>query len=151
MFNMRYRRQINYLSITSPVKEFKSDQDVAELETTWKTEFENVYGKGSAYAKAGIELVSVDVDAIGKALKPVVKSYPEGGSDPSAGLKGHRQVFFPEITKEFVQTAIYEYDKLMPGNVVEGPAIIESPTTTVVIPPEKVARMDIFRNIEITI
>ncbi len=151
MFNMRYRRQINYLSITSPVKKFRSDRDVTELETTWKAEFENVYGKGSAYAKAGIELVSVDVDAIGKALKPVVKSYPEGGSDPSAGLKGHRQVFFPEITKEFVRTAIYEYDKLSPGNVIEGPAIVESPTTTVVVPPEKVARMDGFRNIEITI
>ena len=38
-----------------------------------------------------------------------------------------------------------------PGNVVEGPAIIESPIATVVIPPEKTARIDRFLNIEITV
>ena len=56
-------------------------------------------------------------------------------------------VFFPEIAKDFVKTAIYEYEKLRPGNVIEGPAIIESSTSTVVIPPEKVGRINSYLQI----
>ena len=53
------------------------------------------------------------------------------------------------MTKDFVRTAIYEYERLKPGNVIEGPAIVESPTTTVVIPPEKLARIDPYLNMVI--
>jgi N-methylhydantoinase A/oxoprolinase/acetone carboxylase beta subunit len=33
-------------------------------------------------------------------------------------------------------------DSLLPGNIVEGPAIIEHPATTFVVPPEYRARLD---------
>ena len=107
-------------------------------------DFERVYGKGVAYTKAGIELVSMDIDAVGKVVKPALKSFTGEGTDSSAALKGYREVFFPEVTNGFVQTAIYEYDRLRPGNVIEGPAIVESPTNTIVIPPEKSATLDAF-------
>ena len=38
-----------------------------------------------------------------------------------------------------------------PGNVIEGPAIIEETTTTIVIPPKCSARVDHFRNVIIDI
>jgi N-methylhydantoinase A len=146
-FNMRYRRQVNYHAVSSLGREYKNDEDVAGIIESWIRGFESVYGKGVAYTKAGIELVSMDIDAIGKMVKPVLKQLPEGGEDPSAARKGYRNVFFPEITQNFVQTAIYEYERLQPGNVIEGPAIVESSTSTVVIPPENLGKVNTYLQI----
>ncbi len=149
VYNMRYQRQVNYLSVTMPAKRFGQDKEIVELIGAWKRKFEEIYGRGSAFPKAGIELVSVDVDAIGKVIKPVVQRYPNVREDASDALKGHRMVFFPGGNKGFVETRIYEYGHLRSGNVIEGPAIIESPTSTIVIPPEKLARVDEFNNVVI--
>ena len=146
-FNMRWARQVLYHSAPLPVKDYKSDEDVAWLTDQWAKDFEKIYGRGVAYTRAGIELVSMDIDGVGKVVKPTLKQYPEDGPDPSRAFKGFRKVFFPEISKDELQTAIYEYEKLKPNNVVKGPAIVESRTTTVVIPPETLARLDTFMNI----
>jgi len=145
-FNMRWARQVLYHSVPLPVKDYKDDEDVAWLTEQWAQDFERIYGRGVAYTRAGIELVSMDIDAVGKVVKPILKRYPGNGPDAPGALKGFRKVFFPEITQDYVQTAIYEYEKLKPNNVVKGPAIVESHTTTIVIPPEKFARLDTFLN-----
>ncbi len=147
MFNMRYRRQVNYYTVSLDRREYKTDTDITQIMDSWVEDFEKVYGKGVGYAKAGVELVSMDIDAIGKGIKPVLKRFSDGGADPTAALKGHREVFFPEISNDFVQTAIYEHDRLQPNNLIKGPAIIESPTSTIVIPPEKLAEVDPYLNI----
>ncbi len=49
-------------------------------------------------------------------------------------------MFFEE-TGGFVSTPIYDGEQLNAGNRVEGPAIIEQRTTTVVVPPE--ARLEV--------
>jgi N-methylhydantoinase A len=147
VFNMRWLRQVLYHSIPLPARKYESEEDVAWLIEKWAEDFERVYGKGVAYTRAGIELVSMDIDVIGKTVKPLPKRYPEGKADPSSALKGYREVFGFEGTKQPVKASIYEYDRLQPGTVINGPAIVESPTTTVVIPPEKRARIDSFLNI----
>jgi N-methylhydantoinase A len=55
----------------------------------------------------------------------------EGTQDPSAALKRHRPCWF---NGERVTTPVYDGTKLLGGNVIRGPAVIEEPTTTVVIP-----------------
>jgi N-methylhydantoinase A/oxoprolinase/acetone carboxylase beta subunit len=41
-----------------------------------------------------------------------------------------------------VPAAVYELGALLPGNAVPGPAIVEDPTTTFVIPPHKRVEID---------
>ena len=41
----------------------------------------------------------------------------------------------------------YDFERLGPGNVLEGPAVIWSPITTLVIRPGQVATLDEFRNL----
>jgi N-methylhydantoinase A len=149
MFNMRYRRQVNYHTIALPGKDYSTVSDVRGIVDTWMNDFESVYGKGVAYTKAGIELVSMDIEAVGKTVKPTLKPMALATENPSAAHKGYRNAFFPEMTKDFVQTALYEYDKLLPGNVMNGPAIVESPVSTIVVPPGAMARVDRFLNIVI--
>ena len=66
---------------------------------------------------------------------------PLQGPDPSAAGKGSREAWWPEANN-WVATAVYELSKLQPGNLVPGPALIESEYTTVVLPPGKQFRMD---------
>jgi len=60
---------------------------------------------------------------------------PDDGEDSSPALKGTREAYFRE-KKRFVQTRVYDGDRLSYNNKVEGPAIIEEKITTIVIPPD---------------
>ena len=50
-----------------------------------------------------------------------------------------------------VTTRFYDRAALQPGNVLEGPAIVNQYDSTTVIPPELSARVDRFGNIVIAI
>jgi len=149
-FFMRYRRQLNELAIPVPVKKY-DENDMVKIMETFDQKYEGVYGEGSAYREAGIELISFTIDAVGKTAKPTLRVYAEGAAAPEDALKGSREVFFSRPGKNFYKTKIYDYDRLRPGNVVEGPSVIETRITTIVIPPEKVAKVDPYLNVEILI
>jgi N-methylhydantoinase A len=63
--------------------------------------------------------------------KNELKKIARGAKDPSRALKRTRPCF---STDKFVNTPVYDSSRLKPGNVINGPAIVEEPTTTVVIP-----------------
>jgi N-methylhydantoinase A len=45
-----------------------------------------------------------------------------------------------------LETSIYGGTKLETGNLVSGPAIIEEPTTTIVVPPKCKVEVDTYAN-----
>ncbi len=149
-FFMRYRRQLNELGVPVLVKKY-DENDVLKIMEVFDQKYEEVYGEGSAYREAGIELISFTIDAIGKTSKPTLRVYEEGTASPEDALKGSREVFFTKPVKDFYKTKIYDYDRLRPGNVIEGPSVIETRITTIVIPPEKVAKVDKYLNVEISL
>lgn len=150
IFFMRYRRQLNELAISVPVKEY-NDKDILKIMEIFDQKYEEVFGEGSAYREAGVELISFTIDAIGKTSKPTLRVYKEGKASPKDALKGSREVFFTKPVKDFYKTKIYDYDRLKPGNVIEGPSVIETRITTIVIPLENVAKVDKYLNVEISI
>jgi N-methylhydantoinase A len=62
---------------------------------------------------------------------------------PEKAEKGVRNVYWGE---GFVSTRIYERDLLKCGNSIKGPAIIESPDTTYIIPPNWSYTVDKYLN-----
>jgi N-methylhydantoinase A len=144
--HMRYRRQMNELDVVIPSKKY-NEEDIMDILTLWEAKFEQIYGKGVAYRQAGIELISIDIDAIGRAAKPTLRRLSLGPANPEEARKGTRRVFFTGEIRDFLETPVYEYERLHPGNAIEGPAIIESPITTVLIPKDRVGRVDEYSNI----
>lgn len=63
--------------------------------------------------------------------------------------KGRRQAYFEEY-KGFVDTPLYERGALVPGQKLEGPAIVEQADTTTVIYPKQVAEVDKWGNLTMT-
>ncbi|MDZ4247257.1 MAG: hypothetical protein U1D67_09080, partial [Dehalococcoidia bacterium] len=142
---MRYRRQVNGIFCPVPGERLKVDY-IGKLIETFDTMYEQQYGKGTAYREAGIEATTFRIVGIGPMSKPPLKKYPPGKADASGALKGQRDVYFSEY-KEMRPCNIYEYDLFMPGNSIQGPAIVESPDTTVVIHPNQSAVVDDYLNI----
>ena len=71
----------------------------------------------------------------------------------SALAKGERDVYFDHVHVEgagAARTPVYERDRLDPGAVLAGPAIIEQFDATTAIPPGWHAAVDAFRNIVLT-
>jgi N-methylhydantoinase A len=68
-----------------------------------------------------------------------------GTQDPQKALRGEREVFWtPE--EGYRKTPIYDRDRLVPGNLVKGPAIIEARDTTYVIPADWILNIDKYSN-----
>jgi N-methylhydantoinase A len=61
-----------------------------------------------------------------------------GGSDPTCAARGPRPVWFGN----WIETTSYWFDSLIPGMRLVGPALIDSNSTTVVIPPASSALVD---------
>ena len=80
--------------------------------------------------------------------KPDIKRERVERSDGAHALKGQRDVYFEEERK-FASTRVYDFTKLQPGVEIPGPAIIETPVTTIVVNPNDRAAMDAYCNIRI--
>ena len=105
-------------------------------------------GEGSGFAAAGFQLITYRVRGVGRL--PFRPKLPEQAADRAGSardaIKQHRPVLL-DIRRGFVETAIYDYSLLRPGHVIPGPAVIEVPTTTVVIPADIEARVDQLGNV----
>jgi N-methylhydantoinase A len=92
-----------------------------------------------------IEFMSFGLTAVGKMPGVTIKKIKRGTRNPSSALKGERNAYFEE-GKGFVKTKIYEGDRLLAGNVLEGPCIIEERLMNIVIPPTFKMRVDAYGN-----
>jgi N-methylhydantoinase A len=145
--DMRYRRQVHEVNV--PVMGGNlTEKDLDEIDRRFEEKYESIYGKGAAFREAGVEMVTFRVDAVGYMQRPKLKKYPAEGPSAESALVGHRQVLF-QGQSGFTKTNIYDGDRLKSGNVIEGPAIIEYPGTTVSVNPGQRAGLDQYLNIAI--
>ena len=140
--DMKFRRQVHNVRIAVPSGELRS-QEMDALMVNFEEAYERIYGKGTAYRKAGVEVSNFIVTATTKTYKPKLKVDDWEGADPERARVGERQVYF----EEFVQTPVFSMELLRPGNRIAGPAIVESPATTLLLHPRQTARVDRSRNL----
>jgi N-methylhydantoinase A len=149
--DMRYRYQVHELTISMPPGAGDIQQKTLDkLYEDFHELYEKSYGKGSGYREAGMEVMTFRLTARGRLKKPNVARLSLDGKDSAAAVKFRRPVYFEEY-RDLVDTAIYDFDKFRPGNELAGPAIIETPVTTIVVNPKDHAFMDEFRNIRIDV
>ena len=75
--------------------------------------------------------------------KPVLKRQGLAGSDPSHARKGARPIYLPE-RGGFVEVPVFDGDRLAHGNRLNGPAIVESVNTTIVVPEDFALEIDAY-------
>ncbi|RLI26919.1 MAG: hydantoinase/oxoprolinase family protein [Candidatus Hecatellales archaeon] len=143
--DMRYVGQAYELNVQFPGKEI-SESMVKELEASFIDLYEKTYGFTTGDP---VEAVNWRVLAVGKVPRVKVKRVTERGKAEDA-LKGKRKVYFSEYG-EYVECDIYDRYRLLPGALIEGPAIVEERESTAVICPKAKATVDEYLNLIITL
>jgi N-methylhydantoinase A len=145
--DMRYRQQVHELNVSFPpgIAEL-TEQDLETIYGRFDEFYELTYGPGAGYREAGKEIMAFRVVAIGELNKPRLRKYPMEKNRAAAALKTERKAYFEE-EGDFIATKIYDYGRLGPGSEIFGPAIIETPITTIVINPNDRALMDEYYNV----
>lgn len=143
---MRYARQVNEVPVFIRESALKS-ADRSSIEEAFNQKYEEAYGAGAGHPEAGIEVISIAVDAVGATIKPKLKKYNLCGRDASRAIKRSRKAWFTGKNPGFRDAAVYDYTKLEAGNLLAGPAIIETPFTTVVVPEGHSAQLDEYLTI----
>jgi N-methylhydantoinase A len=147
--DIRYTLQI--AEVATPVADGTLDEEgVAGIIADFEATYARLFGEGSGFSGAGYQLITYRVFAIGRL--PVAPSLPRIASarsdKPHAALREHRLVHLHPAAG-YRPTAIYDYQLLRAGHVIEGPAVIEAPTTTVVVGASQTGRVDQLGNISI--
>ena len=149
--DMRYRYQVHELNVPFPPGTSEiTEIDMEELYARFDDLYEKSYGKGSGYREAGKEILTFRLTAIGILKKPNIKRDPIEKMGPDHAFKEKREVYFEELG-DFIPTGIYDFERMKPGMEILGPAIIETPVTTVVVNPKDRAEMDEFRSVRISV
>jgi N-methylhydantoinase A len=145
--DIRYRQQVHELSVPFPpgIAEL-TEQDLETIYGRFDEFYELLYGAGAGYREAGKEIMAFRVVAIGELNKPRLRKYPIEKNRAEAALKTERKAYFEEA-RDFIPTKIYDYGRLAPGSEISGPAIIETPITTIVINPNDRAIVDEYYNV----
>lgn len=143
---MRYGAQWRYTHIESPVLFLKSEEDIKKICQHFTEEFKTMYGAEAAFPEAGIEVETFRLFTELKIPHFPISKYERVEEKPSPeALKGVRPCFW-EAERGFKETPIFNWDALKPGNRINGPAIIEATTTTVVVEPGWSFSMDPYLN-----
>jgi N-methylhydantoinase A len=145
-FTMRYRRQTAGVEMPLAWDRFDARR-VAAIQAAFESKYEELYGVGAGYTKAGIEISEIRVDAVGKVSKPRLSARRKSRGDARAARKGKREIFFARPARKFIDTPVYDYERLAAGAGVRGPAVIELPFTTTLIPPDHRVTVDPHMNL----
>ena len=146
VLEMRYGMQVHTVRLEIPRKAY-GEADIEALAELFDGAYERLYGAGSGYPQAGRFLTGYIVDGYGHVPVPLPRSEAVPGVAAERALLGSREAFFDGA---FIATAIYRYESMEPGEAVEGPAIIEAASTTVVVPPGATGALDAQRNVRLT-
>ena len=146
---MRYRRQVHILTVPFAAGDGVTGEALERTLELFERLYEEKYGPQSAYREAGIELVSFRLRGVGAVRKPDLRVEEIGGENASDAVVAMVRAWVDEAG-EMQDVPGYEFDRLRPGHVVPGPAVVWTPITTLVVPPGLAARVDEYRNVVMT-
>jgi N-methylhydantoinase A len=143
---MRYRMDLRYLGqyheVTIDVPErMLAASDWDAVREVFHAQHDRLYGYALRAEGTPVELLNVRLSATGTTAKPPAKRERRAAASCRHALKGARPVFLPE-RGGFRQVAVYDGDRLVHGNRLAGPAIIESVNTSIFVPPRYRAEYD---------
>ncbi len=147
--DVRHKGQINEVEILLPFDRLPANYE-SRLRALFVQRYEQLYGRGSALAGAQLEFVVSRLRA--RALTPqpkLVFSRKSSQSIARRAIRRKRDIYWPDLKKHRA-TPVFDGEKLISGNQVKGPAIVETADTTVVVHPGTTLRLDALGNFEIT-
>lgn len=139
--DMLYGGQVNVKRTSCPLLQIESDQHAQDVYDAFEREFSEAFSPLVVNKPGGVYLDNFVLRVSVPTKKPVIPEFPLQGEDPGAAQLGSRDCYWPE-TGETVDTRVYSFEQLQPGNIVIGPAVVEAELTTVIVPPTQKLSID---------
>jgi len=131
--DMLYGGQFHVKRTLSPRLFIHEVEDVTAICDAFNKEFSEAFSPFVVNPDGGIFLDTFVLKAIVPTIKATLPKLALEGHSPAAASKGSRAVYWP-ARKDFQETPIYSFEKLRPGNMLSGPAVVEGEYTTLVVP-----------------
>lgn len=142
-YRMQYRGQLNDLEIESPINQASSAADWDQLVDTFNDTYGRVYAASARSPELGYSVTGAIMRGMVPIQKPKIPVETEGSATPPENAKLGTRQFYRH--KRWLEAQLYHMEALLPGNVITGPAIIESDATTFVVPDGFEAYLDKHR------
>jgi N-methylhydantoinase A len=136
--DMRFGMQVHELDVDAPLKKLTLD-DLEQITQDFIAKYEATYGADSAYAAAGIEFVTFRVTGTLAMERPSLTASQANG-DRQGSRIGRKPAYFSP--QGLIDTDFHSGDRLVPGQTLSGPAIVQRSGDTVVLPPRMTATVD---------
>ncbi|MFW6075489.1 MAG: hydantoinase/oxoprolinase family protein [Chloroflexota bacterium] len=134
---MRLEGQYHEIEITLPDGDL-SEASIPEITDAFSSAYKARYGR--MLKGLPIEVLHWRVTARGPESSIDLREHEPDAASSDAAVKAQRPVFYPG--DGYIDTAVYDREKLAAGMTVPGPAIIEERESTIVIGPSETARVD---------
>lgn len=146
--DMRHKGQINEVEVILVWDRARGGFEPPLRDAFYLT-YERLYGKGSSFRGARVEMVTFRVRAMAQTPRPrLVAADTLTDTVPDAARRGQRAVYWEE-TRALADTPVYDGATLLPGNRLDGPTVVETPDTVVVVRPGQSLAVDAYGNFEI--
>lgn len=144
--DMRFTLQL--AEVTIPLAPGKLDQTaIAAIGQSFEDAYASLYGKGAGFREAGIQIITYRMRARGQlSIHPELPRFAHGSI--AAKPRSWRRAFL-DVRRGWQNTAVYDYRDLGRDDRLEGPAVVETPTTTVALPQGCAATLDRLGNLVI--
>lgn len=137
---VRFTNQLSDFEVPWSKPRLESIDDLHQLMKGYEEVYTSIYPKQALYSEVGYQILELALSADLVTPKPTIQEVPlEGPTPPSSSIKGTRSGYHHGRDITFT---IYEMDELLAGNIVSGPAVIEHPATTLLIPPDHHVEFD---------
>lgn len=142
--DVRYRSQTHELIIPVPLGDITPDV-VHTLVADFERSYEETYGKGAGFREAGIELTTFRVDSTGATPSPAFAEHV-----PDGPLSTGTRPVYDVGTSTLIDTPIVHWRGMRSGEPMDGPVIVEHPTTTVHVAAGQNVQIDRIGNLLIS-
>ena len=139
--DMLYGGLVQAKRVSSPVLTIDSPDDAQRMYDDFEKEFADAFSPHVVNKPGGVYIDGIVVKATVITEKMALPVFDLEGASPTAARTRSRSAYWPELTDR-VETDVFAFDDLRPGNVVVGPGIIEMEFSTIVVPPRQQLRMD---------
>lgn len=144
--DMRYGMQYNLTKIISPHLFVTQSEEFKDICDRFTEQYSSAYSPEATFPQGGINVecfyLTASVQRPPLTMKAARK---KKGAPPADARCGSRRAFWIPLN-DFTETPVFELLKLAPGNIIDGPALVEADDTTYVIEPGWRLTFDAYRN-----
>lgn len=131
-YRMQFMGQLNDLEISSPIASASTLADWNKMVKAFDDTYARVYASSASSPELGFGVTGAIMRGSVISSKPELPEEPDAGPVPPPSAKIGSRPFYRH--KKWWDAQIWSMEALKAGNRVVGPAIVESPSTTFIVP-----------------